>query len=40
MFMETSSHGNSQAESSKDNYKKDRQNSMEIEVDIGSLDIK
>jgi len=38
--METSSHGNSQAESTKDNHKKERQNSMEMEVDIGSLDIK
>ena len=39
-FMETLSHGNSQVESSKDNHKKERQNSMEMEVDIGSLDIK
>jgi len=39
-FMETLSHSNLQAELSKDNHKKERQNSMEMEVDIGSLDIK
>ena len=35
-FMETWLHGNSQVESSKHNHKKDRQSSMEMEVDIGS----
>ena len=38
-FMETPLHGNSQAELSKHNHKKNRQNSLEMEVNIGSPNI-